>query len=1813
MKHRFSRVLAGLLAMILVVSSGSGTVFAKANQKYAAAGVISTEESGKTGAPEGDAQNPEKDTTEGKEQTPDTTPEQPSGDTTPPAGQPEGNGSGENEGQNPDESGQDQENQDKDKLPKDNGNPDDTTQDPDQTEPLKSVPGSIEVQIVAGIEVQKEQNFELTLAGSDKHSTSMVLPASKGEGNQAEEAPEAFARFSNLKNGKYTLTITGKGYVPYTQEIEVGNMGCRIQVYTGSIPQMNQDKQHPGVLRYGDVNQDGELNKKDEEAILNAIESDPNNTGCDLNGDGIVDLLDLNYFTTLKEAEKKLSSLELLIPEEAMTLEAAVSTRVEGDLNNLLSGGTGNVGLAPAAGGSISADTPVAVQFDFSGSQDVALGGLVIQSPKDSEYAIQQGEVQIHYLDASGADKYEYVSFSAPSNLRMLSAPAYGENSGFKASWDANGALCIDLGGQIAVKHVILKITKTAKSQSLAEISRVEFVNDMETRIPEPTADIPVGLKAEPANKSFTISWNKASNVTGYEISITSGGKTEFRKTTSTNLTISQFNKDKLKNGTEYLVSVRSTNGEWKSAYCDEVPVVPKASGKPPAPDGVSVKGGYRSVDVRWKKTEDADSYNVYWKEDGEAQFQKIAGIEGLYYQINDLKDSTKYTVYVTAANELGEGPKSLEASGKTISGLIDAKLPAYRLINTSNGSGVLSNHIKAASIGGGGVMVDSVLDTEKNSALGLLDNNYASYVQRDDWDYGGAYPGGDKGMTVELDGVYDLGMIAFAEPLDLGAYMYVTVQYWDESGTKQTVKNITMLKKRAANRDYYLIKFKDPVRTSKIQFGIGRYNGGLRKTTVSEIRFYEYDSIEQDIMNLYGDDLHITLREDVTKETIDQLQGRLDTTDPVSGEYHPERTALQKELDTARKLLETGGLNGVLHVNPEISRSKDAGISVGGMNGWQPLGVTAAAGDELVVYVGHPGKKEGAATTLSLVYTQQHAESSALSGSVNLKIGRNEIKVGDICSTDKERGGALYIQYSGSSSDDAYAVRVSGGTSYPVLRLYGVSEEEKNQRIQTYVQELSAYVSDLSKKHQELHDSSENENVHYAYNERECILNLTDIQTDQMMLSIPASQVLAGLGTNPEERLSKTVQAMGDMLTLFYQHKGLTNSFAEGTNSSIIDKNHLPYQYLNIRYMKMFAGAFMYAAGNHIGIEWNETSGMMGGDPVVSDESGRYQSGRYYGWGIAHEIGHNINQGAYAHAEVTNNYFAVLAQAKDDNNTVRFKYPEVFKKVTSGTEGAAGNVFTQLGMYWQLHLAYDRDYNFKTYGNYDEIFSNLFFARVDSYARDTSRAPKPGGVALTLNGGREQNLMRLASAAAERDLSDFFIRWGMRPDSESTAYMKQFEPEKRAIYYVDDTARVYEMEHTGGDTFTGKQVVTANASANNSQVTLTMTYTGSSSELLQGYEITRVFIEGGQERRETAGFTQTNTFTDQAAFAANHVIRYEVTAIDKYLNRSNVCQAGTVKIEGDGLQDKSAWTASTNMTSKEDTKPNGTEDLPCESETVSAVTKVIDGSAGTAFTGTAEAEDPYILLELNQSTPVSALEYTFASGGQAVTDYKIEISEDGQVYREVGTGTFAQSGGKARVYFTNGKDNWICTYDAAYVKLTAVGQQERNISVAELDLYGPSGDNVEFMSASDGQKAIGKLASDYQYGKKADEKIPKGSIVFTGNYKGNPAYNVVVLYDENGNIVGGTDAEGALTAHQIILADDPKDALLGETSDGTWIYWIEPSAGISAAELPGKVRAELYRVDNALTNEGQRLVSDTEFTAVPQTLPDINLGSSKN
>ena len=75
--------------------------------------------------------------------------------------------------------------------------------------------------------------------------------------------------------------------------------------------------------------------------------------------------------------------------------------------------------------------------------------------------------------------------------------------------------------------------------------------------------------------------------------------------------------------------------------------------------------------------------------------------------------------------------------------------------------------------------------------------------------------------------------------------------------------------------------------------------------------------------------------------------------------------------------------------------------------------------------------------------------------------------------------------------------------------------------------------------------------------------------------------------------------------------------------------------------------------------------------------------------------------------------------------------------------------------------------------------------------------------------------------------------------------------------------------------------------------------------------------------------------------------------------------------------------------------------------------------------------------------------------------------------------------------------------------------------------------------------------------------------------------------------------------AQQTILADVPDEGQIQNVSEGTWLYWIEPEQQWTPA---GRVRAELYRVNNALTNEGQRLVSDSMFVDVPAQLPNITL-----
>ena len=109
--------------------------------------------------------------------------------------------------------------------------------------------------------------------------------------------------------------------------------------------------------------------------------------------------------------------------------------------------------------------------------------------------------------------------------------------------------------------------------------------------------------------------------------------------------------------------------------------------------------------------------------------------------------------------------------------------------------------------------------------------------------------------------------------------------------------------------------------------------------------------------------------------------------------------------------------------------------------------------------------------------------------------------------------------------------------------------------------------------------------------------------------------------------------------------------------------------------------------------------------------------------------------------------------------------------KTAQGRAGASGDVFVQLGMYWQLHLAYDG-------GDKPLDFFNRFFAAWKSGQYFNGASAYDDKVALT------------ASAIAGRNLTDFFTRWGMTLSPETRTKLSGYPDETRAIWYLNDQSR---------------------------------------------------------------------------------------------------------------------------------------------------------------------------------------------------------------------------------------------------------------------------------------------------------------------------------------------------------------------------------------------------------------------------------------
>ena len=1635
----------------------------------------------------------------------------------------------------------------------------------------------------------------------------------------------------------YTLTVTADGYATYTQPVTI-KKGLTTKIELNNSKQKN-DLLGPNatvkhaVMPIGDLDGNNVVDNKDEHIIMDAIDSNTTDVAFDLNGDQSVNIADLAY-VTLNKGEVVTAPTLSIISAENIKAEAMEGTKIigEGSIDDLIQSQGSSVQLAPAdAEADISEKNPVELALninDDAPAESKQAAGIVIKPPAGSENRITAGTILVQgaELDENGQEikdpatgEVKIKDFEIPikdESASPIIKPIFAElfaSPDSIATVESDGTVVVNIGSQIAIKKVTIKVT--GSSTKLVDIAEVEFVNNMEDRIPEPELNIPEitkdSIKQVEAGlyPKFEFGWTKQTGITGYEVSVSQGGSQQIIPTNDTKIKVGSLNGSDLKQYVLYTFRVRSVNGDWKSQWSAAETIEMDSMGaKPPKTENAKAEAKIESVLVSWKATMHSQWYSVHYREVGAGEYTVVDNIAATSYTILNLKPDVEYEIYVIGHNSYGAG-SSYDLLKATPVASNDVTLPQRKVINKSNGRGQLMTHIKSVEYSTADSRCTLVGDTNAP-----VDNNQDTYTAVADWDTGSTY-GFFANPIITLDQKYTIDTIRFTSSgSQPSSYAAGAIRYKDDKGEWQKIRGSLSKKTDKDNNTFYTLIADAPIYSDTFQLCLETWGG--RMVTIAEMRFYEYEDLATRINDMYADDMHISLKDNVTINTINDFKKELEVIDEESGELYPEHDNLLLEVEYAEQLLNTSGLNDIIDVDTTVSAKYDGHDDFAmPLTDYQPIGVAAESGTELVIYLGSATDARGVNTGLKLVATQMHNDSSFnwAKEITTLKVGRNVIKVPQMASyADRENGGSLYVQWTGVNNR-RYSLRVSGGTKIPVLNVANKTGQERSSAVEEYVSELKAHVDKLQSIHSEKHTASK------SYDERNCVANLTEIVMNNMMYSVPASKILEGIGNGGASKLETAIEGMEQQIDLFYQYKGLNKNenYDKDGNLSTESPNRYPMQRLNIRYHAMFAGAFMYASGKHIGIEYDSVPELVSFAPIVADDMGKKESGQLSGWGIAHEMGHVINNRNYVVAEVTNNFFSLLATQSID----RINFNEVYKVVTRGSIGAVPKGMT-LGMYWQLHSYFDNYYDYKMFDSLDQQLANNFYARMDAYSRDPASAPIPQGVdaesaiPLVMTKSTSDNLIRLASAAAKKNLIPFFEAWGFAYDKDTQAYASQFPTEDKKIQYFNDDARDYKLKGGNGmpsGTSITAEMVTEHPENVVSSNEIKFELTNNGGDAMLGYEIIRndvpvAFVPASE-----------TSYTDVITTGNNMVYEYKIIGYDKLLNTTAAVDIAPVKVKHDGTIGRENWSIETNMKSDAETevKADGNSEY-CEDTYISSIPSIIGQGNGEGYTGavpapkkedgtldeTAEKAPAEFVINLGKEEQVTAIKYNGAA-----SKFAVYVSEDNSNWTKAKDIDY-KGNGEQTFYFNNPEEpGYMYIYNASFVKVV---YEATEASVSSVNILGPTSDNVELVPLG-----IGKLEKPYTYDL-SDPKaytIPAGSVIFTGQYKGSPAYNVVKLLEGEKR-----NEKTIVDGYQIILATPPKNGELGDVSDGTWIYWIEPDDD-NYKNIPSVISAELYRVDNALTLEGERMVSNTLNVNVPafDQLPSIEIkadpleGSSEN
>lgn len=1740
---------------------------------------------------------------------------------------------------------------------------------------------------------------------------------SKRQLSQDEDIYFVHVTINGLETGNYEAVLTADGYhTTVIPNINLDKYSKRVKFSTSSS-EMNQyltvDEEYPTTFLVGDVNQDGTVSNQDYDLVFNALGTE--NESYDLNRDGNVDITDLSYIYGNIGAVAKTVNMEdtnLIVDMNEMKVSSSNTNIGDNqDISNLFIDGQTTVNLSKNDNQAPSEESPLTIDVDFGAENEVVLmDQIVIKVPTTQTINDEVGIPEkgfVTYVDDAGKE------YTKPFDT--TTARAAGDITIDLGLQVAVKKISINVTGNRGNKV----ISQIAKVEFLNNVYKELPAPDM--NIPKiKTVETSTNLHDE----RITLTWDPEPNVTSYEVTYEqldekTGAVTKTKKLQTNEPEINILDKD-IKPYSLYRVKVQSLNGDWESAYATaetnptafdkkpdnvdenynpiedyyngnigsvtEIQVIPIQS--PDVPINLVTAPGFKSFSVTWEKHIQARDFDIYYRKVGAENKKWIKAnqnnlevnendsavtnpdkeylVRAGSYTINGLEDNATYEVRVSATNHLGTSKMSDIYLAST-ENVIPPVMTAYKLINrptTENKIGtehIISVTNKNDSKEEGGWGPDSALTYDSKYAL--VDGDFGTSWKVQDWDTGAVY-GSNRGSIIEFDDTYEIGSISFAQSLEQGykhSVKDVKITYWT-AADQQVVKSLQYPANKVSNtHNVYIITLDEPIQAKKIKVDIAGYGGSVQ--SISELRFYEYDSLENEVKDLFTDTLRVELKETVTKEMIEALVERANTEDPISKEYHPNRETILKELQLAQDLFNDQNLSEKI-VTLDASL-RDNGAAIGISNAWQSLGAVARPSTDdnsqqktISVYMG----SSDANTQVEIVFLQAYGQPGKyISKSTVIKPGRTEITIPEIFTADVEKGGAVMAKVKSGSTDATIQIRLSNVENIPHLNVNNLindntKETEIKGLIENYITELETYVQNLPSKYpSEVSDSDKLNNI-YLYDAQTSVLNWTDIEGDRFTLSVPATEILKGIQSGNltrEQQINRVYDALlawEQELLVTYAKKGVFESVQDFNGNNEIDsddtayynKHKAPTTRLNVKYQRMIMGAAAYASSHHVGIGYGTVAGLIQGVPYKINEAGEVTNkdqAQLYGALMGHEIGHVVDTANRIYPETSNNLLADLTDSMLDEDAPKVSgaLTELYKKVTSNTAGLSTNRSVVLGMLWQPHLAYDDESTYKMLlTNFDADLEN------DSYFAKLNRAYREMTAEEKANGDRDQWLIRLSSKVVGKDLTAFYEAHGIIANETTLAYVSQFEDETRPIQYINDEARRRRLAGTATMPEETQLVATfANgikdrAYVNSKVVPFELSVT-TGDEYILGYEIIRNGEPAGFVLRDEKNHV--TYYEDVISNGNNRTYTYEVIAYDYNLNATNKVELGTIKVRHDG----GIASQSLNITSS-------TVDVIEENNDFHAavpnagLANILDGDLSTVYEGRKLTTDEYntmdphndqlkpnitsyVQLDLQSVKSVIGLKYTapvtegwFKSsiGEHAIKKYIIDVSVDGINWTRINEGTFKLDANNPTemVYFSKPgveSGSQLNTYQIRYVRLYAPGAQ--NISVAELELVGPPGDNIEIGVSADNQKyenGIGILSEDYIYQpddkstpENEEQKIPAGSIVITGEYSGNPAFNIPLVLNENEQHI-------ADEYNGILLAEIPSDGNLEEISKGTWIYWVEPDF-VDQFKQNKSIFAELYRTDTAnLATDGQRLVSNTFMINVPEELPSISFNKVK-